>query len=287
MCERARASFLTLPIELVYRILDKLDILTLIFSTRNVCSRLNKIIDTYYQYQTFITLDLKGNRIGRVGAQQLAGALRNNTTLTTLNLANNQIGPGGARHLAVALRNNMTLTTLNLTNNQIGLVGTQHLADSLRNNKTLTTLNLRKNKIGHVGAHYLADALQNNTTLTTLNLSNNQIGPVGAQHLADALQNHTTLTTLKLGTAFDRPFLFHLERDILVDDLLSHQDGLPYVDQQHAIDDVLDWNRMTSLLTEQNPYWKPGSTYGYHFYTMGFLVGEFIQRIDPQHCTYS
>ncbi|CAF3920967.1 unnamed protein product, partial [Rotaria magnacalcarata] len=74
--------------------------------------------------------------------------------------------------------------------------------------------------------------------------------------------------------------------DILVDDLLSHQDGLPYVDQQHAIDDVLDWNRMTSLLTEQNPYWKPGSTYGYHFYTMGFLVGEFIQRIDPQHCTY-
>ena len=51
MCERAPISLLTLPIELVYRILDKVNDLTLTCSTRNVCSRLNGVIDTYHQYQ--------------------------------------------------------------------------------------------------------------------------------------------------------------------------------------------------------------------------------------------
>ena len=41
----------TLPIELVYRILDNLDILTILFSLRNVCTRLNAITDTYHRYK--------------------------------------------------------------------------------------------------------------------------------------------------------------------------------------------------------------------------------------------
>lgn len=54
MSERASAYFLTLPPELVYRILDHLDDITLICSTWNVCSRLNKMIDTYIRYQVEI-----------------------------------------------------------------------------------------------------------------------------------------------------------------------------------------------------------------------------------------
>ncbi|CAF4428045.1 unnamed protein product, partial [Rotaria magnacalcarata] len=44
-------SLVSLPIELVYRILDNLDDLTILMSLRNVCSRLNLIIDTYHRYQ--------------------------------------------------------------------------------------------------------------------------------------------------------------------------------------------------------------------------------------------
>jgi hypothetical protein len=53
------ASFLLkLPVELVYRILDKLDEKTIFLSMRNVCTQLNTIIDTYHRYRvnfSFIT----------------------------------------------------------------------------------------------------------------------------------------------------------------------------------------------------------------------------------------
>ena len=44
-------SLHTLPIELVYRILDNLNEKTIILSARNVCTRLNTIIDAYHRYQ--------------------------------------------------------------------------------------------------------------------------------------------------------------------------------------------------------------------------------------------
>ncbi len=44
-------SLHTLPVELVYRILDNLDNFTLFVACRNVCTRLNTIIDTYHRYQ--------------------------------------------------------------------------------------------------------------------------------------------------------------------------------------------------------------------------------------------
>jgi hypothetical protein len=44
-------SLITLPVEFVYRILDQLDELTILISFRDVCTRLNEIIDTYTRYQ--------------------------------------------------------------------------------------------------------------------------------------------------------------------------------------------------------------------------------------------
>lgn len=66
-------------------------------------------------------------------------------------------------------------------------------------------------------------------------------------------------------------------------ELLSHRAGLPYVDEPLTIDDVCDWNRMTTLLAHQKPHWSPGTGHGYHAVTSGFLAGELIRRVDPQH----
>jgi hypothetical protein len=41
----------TIPVELVYRILDNLDTLTIVLSCRNVCTRLNAITDSYCRYK--------------------------------------------------------------------------------------------------------------------------------------------------------------------------------------------------------------------------------------------
>ncbi len=47
------SNLLQLPVELLYRILDNLDELTILLSMRNVCIRLNAITDTYHRYQVY------------------------------------------------------------------------------------------------------------------------------------------------------------------------------------------------------------------------------------------
>ena len=49
--QKLTASLQTLPVELVYRILDELDDSTLIRSCYYVCTKLNNIIDTYRRYR--------------------------------------------------------------------------------------------------------------------------------------------------------------------------------------------------------------------------------------------
>jgi hypothetical protein len=51
MSEKLTFHLHKLPVELVYRILDNLDQLTIILSCRNVCTRLNAITDTYRRYK--------------------------------------------------------------------------------------------------------------------------------------------------------------------------------------------------------------------------------------------
>ena len=49
-------SILTLPIELVYRILDHLDNFDVLCSIRGVCERIDTIVDTYHRYQVNVFL---------------------------------------------------------------------------------------------------------------------------------------------------------------------------------------------------------------------------------------
>jgi hypothetical protein len=51
MADDAALSLITLPVELVYRILGNLSKLDILLSVRNVCTRLNAITDTYRPYQ--------------------------------------------------------------------------------------------------------------------------------------------------------------------------------------------------------------------------------------------
>merc|ERR1712003_501997 len=57
---------------------------------------------------------------GAQGAQEIADALRENSTLTTLDLSGNNVKDEGAVSLADALEVNKTLSTLSLSSNYIG-----------------------------------------------------------------------------------------------------------------------------------------------------------------------
>ncbi|MEO9255959.1 MAG: serine hydrolase domain-containing protein, partial [Tepidiformaceae bacterium] len=69
--------------------------------------------------------------------------------------------------------------------------------------------------------------------------------------------------------------------DVPVRYLLSHQAGLPAVRKPLPPGaTILSWDTMTTSLAEQEPWWEPGSAFGYHTNTFGFLVGEVLRRVD-------
>ena len=67
---------------------------------------------------------------------------------------------------------------------------------------------------------------------------------------------------------------------VTVRQLMSHQAGLPYVDQVLSLDDLLAVGPVVEALAAQAPVWEPGTTHGYHALTYGWLAGELVRRID-------
>lgn len=62
--------------------------------------------------------------------------------------------------------------------------------------------------------------------------------------------------------------------------LLTHSSGLSAWEQPVTIEDVLDWDRSTSMLAAQAPWWQPGTATGYHALTYGHLIGEVVRRVS-------
>ncbi len=70
--------------------------------------------------------------------------------------------------------------------------------------------------------------------------------------------------------------------EIKIRQLLSHTSGVSGWEQPITLEDVYDWDRSTSLLAAQAPWWEPGTASGYHMLNYGHLIGEVIRRITGQ-----
>jgi CubicO group peptidase (beta-lactamase class C family) len=66
---------------------------------------------------------------------------------------------------------------------------------------------------------------------------------------------------------------------VKVSHLMSHSAGLSGWKEKITLDDLYDWEKATSLLAAQAPFWEPGTAPGYHALTQGYLVGEVVRRI--------
>jgi CubicO group peptidase (beta-lactamase class C family) len=64
--------------------------------------------------------------------------------------------------------------------------------------------------------------------------------------------------------------------------LLSHTAGLSGWEEPLSVEDLYDWEKATSLLAAQAPWWEPGTASGYHALTQGYLVGEVVRRVTGQ-----
>ena len=100
----------------------------------------------------------------------------------------------------------------------------------------------------------------------------------------------TALTALLLADRgeldFDAPvarywpeFAANGKAGVKVSHLMSHASGLAGWREPLEPEDLYDWEKATSLLAAQAPYWEPGTACGYHAMTQGFLVGELVRRI--------
>ena len=67
---------------------------------------------------------------------------------------------------------------------------------------------------------------------------------------------------------------------VTVRQMLSHQAGLCSLAEPVNMNELADWDHVTSLLAAQRPYWQPGTAHGYHALTFGFLAGELVRRIS-------
>ena len=62
-------------------------------------------------------------------------------------------------------------------------------------------------------------------------------------------------------------------------DLVAHRAGIPFFEDDIQEHQVVDWDYMVSKIEQERAMWEPGSTYGYHAITHGWITGEIVRRV--------
>jgi CubicO group peptidase (beta-lactamase class C family) len=62
--------------------------------------------------------------------------------------------------------------------------------------------------------------------------------------------------------------------------LLNHKAGLAAIRTPLKHEELFSWEKVTTELARQEPWWTPGTKHGYHAITFGWLVGEVVHRIS-------
>ena len=73
-------------------------------------------------------------------------------------------------------------------------------------------------------------------------------------------------------------FAAHGKGNVTVRHVLMHQAGVPGLPPDLTTEQLCDWDHMCALVAEAAPWWPPGTAFGYHAQTFGFLLGETLQR---------
>ncbi|HEY5096701.1 MAG TPA: serine hydrolase domain-containing protein [Acidimicrobiales bacterium] len=69
---------------------------------------------------------------------------------------------------------------------------------------------------------------------------------------------------------------------VMVRHVMGHAAGLSGWTEPLGPEALADWDRCTSLLAAQAPWWEPGTAHGYHALTQGYLIGELVRRITGE-----
>jgi CubicO group peptidase (beta-lactamase class C family) len=67
---------------------------------------------------------------------------------------------------------------------------------------------------------------------------------------------------------------------ITVRQVLDHSAGVPQMPEGATASDICDWDRICAAIAGLDPLWEPGTKTGYHAYTIGWILGEVVRRVD-------
>lgn len=70
----------------------------------------------------------------------------------------------------------------------------------------------------------------------------------------------------------------HGKDKVTVRHVLLHTAGVPGLPPETTVEDLCDWDHMCAVLADEEPWWAPGTRFGYHAKTFGFLLGETMRR---------
>lgn len=70
----------------------------------------------------------------------------------------------------------------------------------------------------------------------------------------------------------------HGKDAVTIGDALAHRAGVPALSVDLTVDELLDFDRVASLLAAQEPLWTPGEGWAYHALTHGWISGEIVRR---------
>jgi CubicO group peptidase (beta-lactamase class C family) len=70
----------------------------------------------------------------------------------------------------------------------------------------------------------------------------------------------------------------HGKDTVTVRHVLLHTAGLPGLPANTMVADLCNWDHMCAVLADATPWWEPGTRFGYHAKTFGFLLGETLRR---------
>ncbi|MFI9203867.1 serine hydrolase domain-containing protein [Streptomyces sp. NPDC053048] len=60
--------------------------------------------------------------------------------------------------------------------------------------------------------------------------------------------------------------------------VLTHATGVPGLPADTTPEDLANWDKMVAVIADATPWWEPGTKFGYHAQTYGYLVGELVRR---------
>ncbi|GAA0384648.1 esterase [Acrocarpospora corrugata] len=73
-------------------------------------------------------------------------------------------------------------------------------------------------------------------------------------------------------------FAAHGKDKATVRHALTHATGVPGVPVGTTPEDLCDWDKMCAAIADATPWWEPGTRFGYHPQTYGYILGEVVRR---------